>query len=73
MFSCFNVSNNTVLVLLVSSSSSSTSSVAEDPSDSMSDSRVFTVEFRVSIDNFLECRAKPVVLVVIVQEGLEES
>ena len=39
----------------------------------MSDSRLFTVEFRVSIDNFLECRAKPVVLVVVVQEGLEES
>ena len=35
--------------------------------------RLFTVEFRVSIDNFLECRARPVVLVVIVQEGLEES
>ena len=32
--------------------------------------QLFTVEFRVTIDNFLECRAKPVVLVVVVQEGV---
>jgi len=38
----------------------------------MSDSHD-ALQFRVSIDNFLECRAKPVVLVVVVQEGLEES
>ena len=74
----FNVTNNTVIVLLVSSllillSILLRSACRRPVRLIVRLMRLFTVEFRVSIDNFLECRAKPVVLVVVVQEGLEES
>ena len=74
----FNVTNNTVIVLLVSSllillSILLRSACRRPVRLIVRLMRLFTVEFRVSIDNFLECRARPVVLVVIVQEGLEES
>ena len=75
----FNVTNNTVIVLLVSSLLILLSILLHLLRCrrlvrlNVRLTRLFTVEFRVSIDNFLECRAKPVVLVVVVQEGLEES
>ena len=68
----FNVTNNTVLVLLVSSLLILLSILLyllrcrRPVRLNVRLTRLFTVEFRVSIDNFLECRAKPVVLVVVV-------
>ena len=72
----FNVTHNTVIVLLVSSLLILLSILLRFRRPvrlNVRLTRLFTVEFRVSIDNFLECRARPVVLVFIVQEGLEES
>jgi len=70
----FNVTNNTVLVLLVSLLLILLSFLLylfrcrRPVRLNVRLMRLFIVEFRVSINNFLECRAKPVVLVVVVQE-----
>ena len=72
----FNVTNNTVIVLLVSSLLILLSILLHllrfrrPVRLNVRLTRLFTVEFRVSIDNFLECRAKPVVLVVVVQDDV---
>jgi len=41
-----------------------------DPSDLLSESRNFTVELHVGGHNLLEFRVKPVVLVLVLQEGV---
>ena len=74
----FNVTNNTVILLLVSSLLILISILLHllrcrrlgPVRLNVRLTRLFTIEFRVSIDNFLERRAKPVVLVVVVQEGV---
>ena len=72
----FNVTNNTVLALLVSCLLILLSILLyllrcrRPVRLNVRLTRLFTIEFRVSIDNFLECWAKPVVLLVVVQEGV---
>ena len=66
----FNVTNTTVLVLLVSSLLLLLSILLRvyllrcirPVRLNVRLTRLFTVEFRVTIDNFLECQAKPVYL-----------